>query len=44
MPDNNKQLKIFCISWDLDYQMYKTLVMHHVTIFETRLFTNLEFI
>ena len=38
MPDNNKQLKIFCISWDLDYQMYKTLVMHHVTIFEKHVF------
>ena len=31
MPDNNKQLKIFCISWDLDYQIYKTLVMHYDT-------------
>ena len=42
MPDNNKQLKIFCISWDLDYQMYKTLVMHHVntSFYKSRIHLN----
>ena len=29
MPDNNKQLKIFAISCDLDDQIYESLVAHY---------------
>ena len=34
MPDNNKQLKIFAISCDLDDQIYESLVAHYDKVIE----------
>ena len=42
MPDNNKQLKIFAISCDLDDQIYESLVAHY-DIIDT-FCINLEFV